>query len=143
MGRIKLSTNFYLDEYIPPALYKKYAAKHPNYLIGILDKNLILADQKLRDIFGPIKINTWYSGGDRQWSGIRTPDSSYYKQFSQHSWGRASDKIFLKVTSDEVREYIKKHWQELGITAIEKGVSWVHSDVRQILSQTEIFVFGK
>ena len=143
MNRIKLTANFYLDEYIPSALYKKYAVKHPNYLIGILDKNLVLVDQKLRDVFGPIKINTWYSGGNREWSGIRTNDSPYYKQFSQHSWGRASDKIFLKATPDEVREYIKKHWRELGVTAIEKGVSWVHSDVRQILNQTEIFIFGK
>ncbi len=143
MSRIQLSKNFFLDEYIPSALYKKYASTYPHYLIGLLDERLIIADQKLRDVFGPIKINTWYNGGDREWSGIRTPDSLYYKQFSQHSWGRASDKIFLNATSDEVRQYIKEHWKDLGITAIEEGVSWVHSDVRLILNQNSLFVFSK
>ena len=141
MKRIKLSKNFYLDEYIPKELYKKYINNHPDYLIWLVDKRLVEADQKLRDKFGSITINNWFNGGDRQWSGIRTPDSKYYSYTSQHAWGRASDKIFSHATSDEVREYIKKNWQELGITAIEDKVSWVHSDVRFILNQKKLNIF--
>ncbi len=139
MSRIQLSKNFFLDEYIPQKLYNKYAHK-PYILTGLIDERLIKADQALRNIFGPININTWYNGGNRNWSGLRTPDSNYYSTTSQHTFGRASDKIFLKATAEEVREYIKNNWQKLGITCIEENVSWVHSDIRYIKNQKELLV---
>ena len=139
MQRVQLTKNFYLDEYIPKDLYLKYKNK-PHILIGLIDKRLVEADQLLREHFGPININTWFSGGNRNWSGIRTTESSYYSQTSQHSFGRASDKIFSKVTAEEVRNYIKKHWQKLGITCIEANVNWVHSDVRYYKNQKSLLV---
>lgn len=129
MDRIKLTTNLYLDEYIPREMYIKLATK-PHILEGLLDPSLVKADQMLRDHFGPVTINNWWTGGDRQWSGIRTPESSLFSFTSQHAHGRASDKIFSKASAEEVRLYISKHWRELGITCIEGNVSWVHSDVR-------------
>lgn len=139
MARIKISKNFYLDEYIPKDLYNKYINK-PHILIGLIDERLIKADQALRDKFGPININTWYNGGNRNWSGLRTPDSSYYAEASQHSFGRASDKIFTQASAEEVREFIKANWKELGITCIEDNVSWVHSDIRNIPDQKELLI---
>jgi len=127
--RIKLTTNLYLDEYIPKDLYLKFE-KTPQILIGLIDERLIKADQMLRDQFGPVTINNWYTGGDRQWSGLRTKESPDYSPTSQHSFGRASDKLFSQVDAETVRKYIAEHWRELGITCIEAGVSWVHSDVR-------------
>jgi len=129
MSRIQLTKNLFLDEYIPSALYRKLEKK-PHILIGLLDRRLIESDQKLRDKFGPVTINSWWHGGDRNWSGIRTPDSSYYSPTSQHPFGRASDKIFRDVPAEEVRKYIKTDWAQLGITCIEENVTWVHSDVR-------------
>lgn len=129
MKRIRLSKNFHLDEYIPKELYLKWQHK-PHVLIGLLDYKLILADQMLRDKFGSTTINNWYIGGNRNWSGIRTPESPYYSPTSQHSMGRASDKVFKDVTAYEVRSYIKMHFRALGITCIEENVSWVHSDCR-------------
>jgi len=128
MQRIKLSTNLNLDEYIPKELYLKFEST-PNILIGLLDKRLITADQKLRDQFGPVTINNWWDGGDRNWSGIRTPETTLFSFTSQHAHGRASDKLFI-VSADEVRQYLREHWCELGITCIEDNVNWVHSDVR-------------
>ena len=139
MARIKLSENFYLDEYIPKDLYNKYIHK-PHILIGLIDERLIKADQALRDKFGPVNINTWYNGGNRHWSGLRTPESSYYTPASQHTYGRASDKIFLKTNAAEVRKYIKENWEKLGISCIEDNVSWVHSDVRYIKDQKELLI---
>ncbi|HSH50934.1 MAG TPA: hypothetical protein VK982_04340, partial [Bacteroidales bacterium] len=75
------------------------------------------------------------------WSGIRTSDSSYYSQTSQHTWGRASDKIFKDATAQEVREYIKGMYEELSITCIEENVSWVHSDVRWTRSTDLLIVY--
>lgn len=128
MQRIKISNNFYLDEYIPKYLYEKYVQK-PHILQGLIDKRLIVADQMLRDYFGHVTINNWWNGGERNWSGLRTAESPYYSQTSQHTYGRASDKIF-SVGAEEVRSYIQLHWWELGINCIEADVSWVHSDVR-------------
>ncbi len=140
MNRIKLTNNLWLDEYIPRELYLKFKDK-PHILIGLLDRRLVMADQMLRDVFGSVTINNWFVGGERNWSGIRTPDSPYYSETSQHSWGRASDKLFKNVTAQEVREYIKGMYEELGITCIEENVSWVHSDVRWTRSTDLLIVY--
>lgn len=139
MERIKLSKNFYLDEYIPKSLYKEFEHK-THILIGLLDRRLISADQKLRNVFGPVTINNWATGGERNWSGIRTAESPFYSRTSQHSWGRASDKIFSNASPQEVREYIMENWKKLGISCIEENVSWVHSDVGYIMDQQELLL---
>ena len=139
MQRVKLSKNFYLDEYIPEGLYRQLENR-PHVLIGLIDRRLITADQRLRNVFGPVTINNWATGGDRNWSGIRTPDSPFYSPTSQHSWGRASDKVFSHATPEEVRSYIKIHWKKLGIKCIEENVSWVHSDVRYVMKQKELLL---
>lgn len=129
MERIRLSTNLFLDEYIPKDLYLQYSKK-PQILIGLIDERVIKADQLLRNKFGSVTINNWWFGGNREWSGLRTKESPYYSPTSQHSFGRASDKLFTHAPAERVRQYIKDNWKELGITCIEEGVSWVHSDVR-------------
>ncbi len=129
MNRIQLTANLFLDEYIPKDLYLKYVGRE-HILIGLLDKRLITADQSLRNHFGAVTINNWWDQGNRNWSGLRTPDTSYYSPTSQHSFDRASDKLFKDATPDEVRIYIKQYWKELGITCIEDNVTWTHSDVR-------------
>ncbi len=138
--RIQLTTNLWLDEYIPKELYLRLEKK-PHILIGLLDERLIRADQLLRNHFGPVTINNWWYGGERNWSGIRTPDSPYYSKTSQHSCGRASDKIFSYFSADDVRDYIKIHYKTLGITCIEANVSWTHSDVRWTRSDELLIVY--
>lgn len=133
MNRIKVSNNFWLDEYIPEHLYREFMDRpdpKPHILIGLIDRRVIIADQKLREHFGPVTINNWWYKGVRNWSGIRTPGSPYFSNTSQHTFGRASDKIFANATAEEVRNYIRIHHLTLGITCIEQNTSWVHSDVR-------------
>lgn len=134
MNRIPLTQNLFLDEYIPMDLYMKYQ-KSPGILMGLLDKRLIQADQRLRDYFGQVTVNNWYLDGPRQFSGLRTMQSPDFSPTSQHTFGRASDKLFAHATAEEVRKYIKKNFLSLGITSIEEGVTWVHSDVRYTDSQ--------
>ena len=135
---IKLTKNLSLHEYIPETLYREYEGRE-HILIGLLDKRLVTADQLLRDRFGPVTINNWWWGGRRTWSGLRTQDSPYFSPTSQHSFGRASDKLFAKVTAEEVLEDIRPNHERYGITGIEEGVSWVHSDVRWSLGGLSIF----
>lgn len=130
MNRISLTKNLFLDEYIPEYLYREYEGKEIE-LIKLIDQRLIQSDQKLRDIFGPITINNWWTGGMRNWSGLRTSDSPYYSPTSMHSVGKASDKLFKDYDSDEVQDWIKVHWKEIGVTRMEIGVSWVHTDVKK------------
>ena len=138
-SRIQLTSNLFLDEYIPKELYLKYEKK-PHRLIAMLDSRMIKGDQLLRDKFGSVTINNWWNKKNRNWSGIRTPDSSYYSFTSQHSWGRASDKLFKLATAEEVRQYIKDNHIELGFTCIEDNVSWVHSDCRQLYKSSELLI---
>lgn len=141
MKRVKLSDNFYLDEYIPKELYLHYEKIDKlHILIGLIDNRLIESDQRLRDIFGPITINNWWDGGNRQWSGLRTEECPQYSYTSQHSFGRASDKLFKDVTIEEVRKDIVKEWKYYKITCIEDNVSWLHSDVRYIKDQKELLI---
>jgi len=132
MERISLTKNLFLDEYIPEGLYRKYEGQETE-LIKLIDQRLIQSDQKLRDVFGPVVINNWWAGGMRNWSGLRTSDSSYYSPTSMHSVGKASDKLFKDYDSEEVQDWIKIHWKEIGITRMEIGVSWVHTDVKDTL----------
>lgn len=143
MTRIKLTDNLFLDEYIPKELYEKYKHK-PHRLIAMLDSRMIKFDQALRERFGRVTINNWASGGSRQWSGIRTPDSSYYSFTSQHSWGRASDKLFKDASAEEVRSEIIENfdskWKEFGVTCLEDNVSWVHSDFRMLSDNLDLLI---
>ena len=146
MKRIQLTKNLYLDEYIPKELYDRFI-KAPNRLIWLLDERLVKLDQYMREIFGSVTINNWFIGGNRNCSGVRLK-SSYCKEFttfSQHSFGRASDKIFKYVTAEEVIEYILEHKEEFmnrGLGGIETDVSWVHTDVRNHFVKSDLVIFS-
>ena len=143
MKRIQLTNNLFLDEYIPRELYVKHIG-YEHRLVGLIDKRVVLSDQKLRDRFGPVIINSWWGLSEEEFkveikkpqrtirneSGLRLHGTSTGASLSQHLYGRASDKIFRNATAQEVREYIKLNYKAHGITCIEENVSWVHSDVR-------------
>jgi len=118
--------------------------------MGLLDRDMILIDQFLRERFGTVIINSWKDNNnevdadDRNWSGIRTGDSPYYSYWSQHSFGRASDKIFMKISAEEVRQDIIKNYHQIylpmGLTCIEANVNWLHSDTRRLLNPGELYI---
>lgn len=135
--RIKVSKNFYLDEYVTEEFYQKWGKK----CLWWIRPELITSDQFIRKRFGKvILINTWIHGGNRRQSGLRYPEAHIGADDSLHKFGCASDKSFLGVTPyfyDEVREDIKinfkRLYKPLGLTTIEKGTpSWLHTDCRNI-----------
>lgn len=97
----------------------------------LLDPRAIAVLDRLREIFGATFVNTWKWDGDREWCGLRTEQSPYGSQYSQHRFGRAFDCIFENVTADEARSYALANRHEFPeITSIELGTSWLHFDVR-------------
>ena len=136
MKRIKVSKNFYLDEFIPRNIYRRYGAKS----IWFLDPRLIQLAQGLRDFLGvPVTVNNWANGGRRQYSGYRPPRTNVGAYYSQHKFGRALDVQVnlgaLDLSSyEDLREVIKinyPYFKALGLTCIEKSTkTWLHLDMR-------------
>ena len=124
------SKKFKIHELVPLPLYNNIKE---DILWKLLDDTLLLTIDAIKEKFpnGSMTINNYKWGGDRGWSGLRTKDSKYYSEGSQHSIGKAVDCIFSEYTTDEVRDYILYHQDEFPyIGGIEMGVSWLHLDVR-------------
>ncbi len=119
-------------ELVPPHIYEKFGDKS----FWFIDDRLLKLIDALRERFGSATINNYKYGGNREASGLRTPGSSHYKNTSQHSFGRAADIIFSKVSAEYVRDEIKGDpsffLNAAGVDSItlEDGVIWTHIDIR-------------
>ena len=130
---------FKIYELVSRRFYQQYGQRAWQFL---QIKPLITAD-RLRERYGKTKINDYRWNGKRQWAGLRTPESPFYSDTSQHSFGNGFDPIFKHVTAEEVREDIVKKPNLKAfeyITAIELDVSWFHFDCRNCV---KMFKFSK
>ena len=119
--------HFIIQELVPREVYEERGTK----AWELIDNRLLITLDQLRDEYGPIIVNNWHTGGDREWSGLRTPDSPYYRPYSQHTFGRAADCLFDKVTVERVRRDILNDKDMFPcITSVELNTSWLHFDVR-------------
>lgn len=135
-NRIKITENFYLDEFIHPDIYRKYGKNS----IWFLDAKIVYICQQLRtDLNVPITINNWAVGGNFKYSGLRPLDAKIGAKRSQHKFGRAADpKGFGGMSIEEVFNYImdnenKSRYMDLGLTTIENikhTPTWLHLDTR-------------
>lgn len=121
--------HFAIHELVPPHVFAERGEK----AWELLDERLLITLDLLRKRFGPMTVNNYYWGKDREWSGLRTSDSPYYSRYSQHSFGRAADCLFNNFTAEQVRKEIinspnKADFELIG--SVELGVSWLHFDVR-------------
>lgn len=124
-----ISKHFKIHELVPKNTFEQHNLRAWRFI----DERLIKTIDKLRELFpeGTITINNYFWGGDRNWSGLRTPDSKYYSSSSMHTLGKAVDCIFSHYSTDTVRTYILEHPGEFPyIKGIELGVGWLHIDVR-------------
>jgi len=121
--------HFAIHELVPSAAYRERGEK----AWELLDERLLIALDSLRDRYGPMTVNDYHWGRDREWSGLRTPDSPYFSRYSQHTFGRAADCLFANTSAEEVRQEILTAPEDPSfhlIGSIELGVSWLHFDVR-------------
>ncbi len=122
-------THFDIEELVSPQAFKDRGEK----AWQLLDENLLIAIDRLREKYGSMTINNWKWGKPREWSGLRTSDSPWYSKYSQHSFGRAADIIFNNVTAESVRQDILANPDDPAfelINSFEEGTSWLHIDVR-------------
>lgn len=121
--------HFSIHELVPPNVFNDRKEK----AWELLDERLLITLDKLRERYGSITVNNYYWGKEREWSGLRTPDSPYYSPFSQHTFGRAADCLFANKSAEEVRQEILASPSDPDfelIGSVELGVSWLHFDVR-------------
>ena len=130
--RIKVSADFYLDEFLPKDIYERFRENG----IWFIDRRLIDVAQFLRNHFNkPIVINNWVHEGVYEYSGFRPPDSLVGAKLSQHKFGRAMDLHFAGLDPEEVRKEIKNnesYFFQGGVRAVELDTpTWTHIDIRE------------
>jgi hypothetical protein len=122
--------HFRVEEFVDPETFKNRG----NRSLALIDWRMLWTADHLREYFDkPITINNWIFGGNREWSGIRNPKSTYYSVTSQHTMGRALDMLIDGIDADDVRNEIINNPDEPSfkyITTLETDISWVHLDCR-------------
>lgn len=118
--------HFEIHELVPKHIYESRGER----AWELLDERALFTLDLLRDRFGPITVNNYAFGGSRQWSGLRTAQSPYYSETSQHSFGRAFDCLFRDSKAEAVRRHILSDPGDYNITGIELNVAWLHFDCR-------------
>lgn len=123
---------FRLEEFLPPRIFQDLAATNSLWKGWLLiDERLLRTADQLREKFGALTINDWHNGGTRDECGLRVPGMVNFKPYSQHSFGRAIDAISRSLSGEDMRKHILGNQDDFPfITALERGVSWLHADVR-------------
>ncbi len=158
MERLRVSNDFFLDEFIPPEMYARFG----NQSLLWIRPEIITIVQVLRNIFGITIINNWSAKGSISSdeflrlplnvqkgyfteSGLRLPKTGTGADYSMHKFGCAADLKFTSVTPDEVRKYIrgnyKERFQQLGLTRMEDSTqSWLHVDIGNTVCRDLIII---
>lgn len=146
MNRVKITDNFYLDEFIDPSTYISRGEKS----IQLIDMRIVYACQYIRDHLGAITVNNWAKGGQFKESGLRSPFTKTGAKFSQHKYGRAADIKVAGKTPAEVHAFIKANEQffieRQWITTMEEledTPTWTHIDCRFTGLDHLLIVSGK
>lgn len=123
------SKHFKIHELVSKDLYQLKGESAWRYV----PHDLIIAIDTIKERFpkGTMTINNYEWGGSRQWSGLRTPDSSYFSFTSMHSFMMAIDAVFSDYSAEEVRQDILSTPSAYPtIRGLELGISWLHIDCR-------------
>ena len=129
--RIKVSDNFYLDEYVHPEIYKRFKGESKLYI----NPQLFVLVQAIRSRWGKsITINNWYNGGRFINSGLRDYKNPLGKlNRSRHYYGLCAD-----LKTDDIKG-LQQHvannadyYYKLGLRVIEDfdyTKTWLHISV--------------
>ena len=133
MNRCK---HFKLYELVSPQVYKKYGETAWQFF----DPRLLITIDWIREkLDKAITINDWQWGGNFDERGLRcnmdpmmvekTESGKIY--CSPHPFGQGVDFDVEGMTAHEVRDWLEDNKEDLPYAIrLEKGVNWVHMDVR-------------
>lgn len=143
--RIRVSDNFYADEFINPELYDKYG---PERCLRMINPLCIYAAQWWREYWGQsVFLNNWARGGYFKNCGLRIVKGT---KPSIHCFGNAIDPRSPGIKSYDwssaIREN-KKELQDMGLIWVEdptytigKGEGWSHQEFGYTL-KNDIYFF--
>lgn len=101
-----------IHEVVPRNVFHRHGEK----AWELLDQRFLITLDRLRERYGSMTVNNWYWGKEREWSGLRTKDSPYYGDYSQHTFGRAADCLFKNDTAEQVRQDMLANPDEQGLS---------------------------
>lgn len=129
---------FVIEELVPEELYNQikslplHDSVTDRMLWAMFTEEMLKSIDWIKEEYSPdhpVTINNWKWYGDRNWSGLRTMGSDYYREGSQHSIGNAFDMVFKNITAKEIREDLITR-RDVPFSRVEGGVSWLHIDNR-------------
>lgn len=138
---------FGIKELVTPQLYEMFKYNE-DVLWRMFHENTLRGVDWLRERYGVMYINTWSLSssiqnayGLRTESGIRHFGCQYYSKGSMHSVGGAIDALFANITAQDARKDLEllkyvPYWKRL-----ERGVSWLHADIKEKPGHDGIYLF--
>ena len=135
------SKYFKIHELVPKNLFGNI---HEDVLWRIVPFEIIITIDTLKETFsnGTMTINNYIWGGNREWSGLRSRDSSYFSETSQHCLFNAIDAVFSDYTAEYIRNYIIANQDKFPhIKRLEDKVTWLHFDTKKT-GKKEIVIFN-
>jgi len=122
--------HFAAHEVVCPQTYKDRG----EMALHLMNAQVLETADILRELFGPAFINTYALSatiksayGVREESGLRLPESKWYKPYSQHSRGNALDMVFMDIPAEKIRQAIINGDVNLPYNVVlEKSVNWLH-----------------
>jgi len=128
---MKVSQHIDIRELVPPETWEK----HKEQSVKFIDDRLSKVIEAIRAFCGnmPVTLNNWHTGGKFRYRGYRPPECTVGGIRSMHRDGKAADFTVKDMTAENVRGIIRlnqTYLLSLGLTRIEKSVSWVHIDLK-------------
>ena len=126
--RVAVSKNFFLDEFVPPEIYRKFGQQSSRFC----HRSLFTIAQGVREHFGKsVTINNWFTAGQFKERGFRMPDTKTGAPLSAHRRGMAIDVSIDGIESAEIQSVLIREWdavfRTLGVTVIELDTKgWNH-----------------
>ena len=133
MKKLYIPQYFKLYEWLPKDFYFSHKDLGDKLWL-MFDYRILWTYDQLRKRYGKVVMNDWFWGGNNQYRGWRPWNCSIGAELSQHKFGRAGDSIFTipaeKIRQDILNNEFDNDFQY--ISAIEKNVSWLHIDCRNL-----------
>lgn len=130
---MKISDNFDIREFVPPAVWTRFRERSA----WMIDPRLVQVAELIRELAGqPVRINDWHMRGRFTMRGFRPSDAITGGMYSQHRRGCAIDVDAGKVPIRDLVDLCEKNldrFHALGVYTLEDPdftPSWLHLDLR-------------